>query len=408
MVKLYGIKLTEEDNQSKISVKIESKNVKRTILWFSVDNKYERFIISDQYDPFLVGLLFSAMMYGENIHIEGKVSKRLLHNLNNYVIPLLMSYSPDLKKIRITASSVNSNRYAGKGVGTGFSGGVDSFHTVYRHYELEDDPDFKLNSFLFLNVGAHGYDGDKVTHSKFKQRYDYLKQFPEEIGLEFIAVDSNLPDFLRWGHQKVHSLTSAAGVLLLQKKYKRYLYASAGLKYGDAIKYADSYKDLDIGAYSDPLLLPLLSTESTDIASDGMSHDRVEKTIEIMNYEPVYRYLNVCVSGDDTHKNCSTCSKCCRTLMTLNSIGRLEEVNHLFDVDKYKNEAEHTYICQQVESQDKDPFAKSNVELAEENGIDLPNRTYASLVTQMQKSKKMVAKNLSEETKETIKKVIRK
>lgn len=149
------------------------------------------------------------------------------------------------------------------------------------------------------------------------------------------------------------------------------MHASAGLRYGEAIEYAHSYKDVDIGAYSDPMLLPLLSTESTELVSDGLSHDRVEKTTQIMEYEPVYRYLNVCVSGDDTHENCSTCSKCCRTLMTLNSLEKLDDVSHLFDVPKYKKQAEHTYMCRQEYKQDKDPFARSNVELAEANNASL-------------------------------------
>lgn len=97
---------------------------------------------------------------------------------------------------------------------------------------------------------------------------------------------------------------------------------------------------MDIGAYSDPRILRLLSTESTELILDGLSHDRVEKTTQIVEYEPVHRYLNVCVSGDDTHENCSIFSKCCRTLMTLNSLGKLDDVNHLFDVPIYKRQAE--------------------------------------------------------------------
>lgn len=401
-MKLKNIRLKQENNQVKVSVDIESQQLKLNELWFSVESKYEDYVLANRYDPFLIGLLYSAMMYGEDIHVEGEVSKKLLYNMNQYIIPLIQSYSPQAQKVTVTAETVSTEDFKGKGIGTGFSGGVDSFHTVYRHYHLEQDTDYKLNSFLFLNVGAHGYNGDEDTKVKFKNRYNYLKQFPEETGLEFIAVDSNLPEFLEWGHQKIHSISGAAGILFLQKHYKRYLYASAGLRYGDAIKHAQDYQDLDIGAYSDPIILPLLSTESTELVSDGLAHDRIEKTIEIMNYEPVYRYLNVCVSGDDTHENCSTCSKCCRTLMTLNSLGKLDEVTNLFDVDRYKNKAEHTYLCRQVHSQDKDPFAASNVKLAKDKGVDLPSRVEAAVVAAAYKSKKKVGNHLSENTKQKV------
>jgi hypothetical protein len=403
---LSDMQVSYVDNEVKLTVQVDSEKKGRSDLWFSLNKEYEPFILADQYDPFMVAILYSAMRYKENIHIEGKVSKKLIYNINHYVIPLIQSYSPETSMIRVTAEEETTENYKGDGIGTGFSGGIDSFHTVYRHYELENDPDYKINSFLFLNVGAHGYDGDEMTQDKFENRYEYLKQFPEEVGLEFIAVDSNLPDYLEWGHQKIHSIVGAAGILFLQKKYKRYLYASAGLRYGEAIEYAHSYKDVDIGAYSDPMLLPLLSTESTELVSDGLSHDRVEKTTQIMDYEPVYRYLNVCVSGDDTHENCSTCSKCCRTLMTLNSLGKLDDVSHLFDVPKYKKQAEHTYMCRQVYKQNKDPFARSNVELAEANNVSLPGKSQAAIVTMLYRSKKRVGKSMSEERKARIKKLI--
>lgn len=404
-MKLQNIKLENENGQVKVSVSIESDSLKFTDLWFSVEDQYKEYVTSDRYDPFLVGLVYSAMMYGEDIEIKGKVSRKLLYNINN-VIPLLHSYSPETSVIKVEADEVTSDAYQGEGVGTGFSGGVDSFHTIYRHYELEKDPRYKLNSLVFLNVGAHGYNGDEITATKFRKRYDYLKQFPEETGLEFIAVDSNLPDFLEWGHQKIHSISGAAGVLFLQRRYHRYLYASAGLRYGEAIQYAHHYKNLDIGGYSDPILLPLLSTESTELISDGLSCDRVEKTIEILNYEPVYRYLNVCVSGDDTHENCSTCSKCSRTLMTINSLGKLDEVSDLFDIKKYKNHAEHTYMSRQVHNQDEDPFAKSNVALAQERNVALPNKAEAAVFTWLYRSKKRLVSHMTEDTKQRIKGIL--
>ena len=180
------------------------------------------------------------------------------------------------------------------------------------------------------------------------------------------------------GHQKTHTLTSVRE-FVFQKFFKRYYYASSGVNYDD-VENAYKYREIDIGEYSDPILLPLLSTESTEIISDGIQYTRVEKTIRILNCEPVYRYLNVCISGDDTHENCSVCSKCCRTLMTLNSIGKLNEFRNLFDIEKYKKVAEKKYICKQILIQNKDPFAKGNVELAKENNIQLPNKLYCLIV----------------------------
>lgn len=321
-------------------------------------------------------MLYPAMQYGEDIHIEGVVSSKLLFNLNNYVIPLIKSFSPSSKSIKVTASKVSTKNYQGEGVGTGFSGGVDSFCTIYDHYELEEDPNYKINSFLFLNVGSHGSKNKEKVEKTFKTRFNYLKEFPLEIGVDFIPVDSNLYMFHPWGHQKTHTLTSASGILFMQNLFKRYYYASAGLNYGEMLATADKYKEHDIGAYCEPILLPLLATESMEIIADGTQYNRIEKTIRIADYKPAQRYLNVCIIGGDTYKNCSVCSKCRRTLMTLNSIGKLEDFSKVFDIKKYKSKAEKRYVAKQLVFQDEDLFAKKNVELAKKNNIKLTKGFY--------------------------------
>ncbi|MDA3733166.1 hypothetical protein PBV87_16945 [Niameybacter massiliensis] len=372
-MRIYNLNKSVNNNVIKLSAYIESKYIEEKELWFSTELRYENNICTDQYDAFLVGLLYPAMKYGEDIYIEGKVSKKLLHNINHYVIPLIKSFSSSCKQIKVTANELTNHNYRGDGVGTGFSGGVDSFCTIYDHYELENDPDYKINSFLFLNVGAHGRDNQIKVKEKFRLRYEYLKNFPEELGLDFIPIDSNLFVFHPWGHQLTCTLTLVSGILFMQKYYNKYYCASLGWSYLEILEYYASDLDKDIAMF-DPILLPLLSTESLELVADGTQYNRAQKTIHILNYEPVHRYLNVCVSGDDTHENCSVCSKCSRTLMALNSVNRLNEFKDLFDIKKYKNEIEKKYIYKQVYLQKKDAFAKSNVELAKSNNIKLPSR----------------------------------
>ena len=308
-----------------------------------------------------MGMLFPAMQYGEDIYISGCVSKKLLFNLNNYVVALLLAFSPSCKKIEIFSDETSMEQFHGGAIGTGFSGGIDSFCTIYERFEREDSPEYKINSLLFLNVGSHGgdlQDRQEFAQKKFFERYTYLKKYTDEIGLDFIPLDSNLHTFHPWGHQKTHTLTSMAGVLLLQANYSKYYYASSGVNYADMLTNANNYKDLDIGEFCDPILLPLLSTESLELILDGCQYSRVDKFLRIINYEPVSRYLNVCVSMDGTYENCSICSKCCRTLMTIGFLGKHEQFRRVFDIDKYKRQAERRYICEQILLEDKDPFAR--------------------------------------------------
>ena len=378
-MKLYNIKKSVIGHNVKVSIAIDSKELGKRELWFSAPQKYEYGICENQYDAYLVGLLYPAMRCGEDIHIEGRVSKRLLFNINHYAIPLIKSFSPSCKNIKVTATELTNLNYNGDGVGTVFSGGIDSFCTIYDHLGLENDPDYRINSFLFLNVGAHGSKSEDKVRRKFETRYNYLKRFPEEVGLDFIPVDSNLHDFHPWGHQLTCTLTLASGAMFMQKFYNKYYCASLGWSYLEILEHYKTDLDKDIAMF-DPMLLPLLSTESLELISDGNQYTRTEKTLRIIDYGPVKKYLNVCVSGDDTHENCSVCSKCSRTLMTLNSLDRLEEFNHLFDIEKYKKEAEKKYVRKQVALQNVDPFAKGNVELAKYNNIKLPNRLWCLIV----------------------------
>lgn len=403
---IKNLNIENKNSIFKVSVEVKINNENK-LLWFSVPDKYKNYVCTTQYDGFLVGLLYPAMINGEDIQIEGRVSSKLLFNINNYVIPLLCSFSEKAKKIRVTCVEKSYENFNGKGVGTGFSGGVDSFSTIYDHYELEKDSVYKINSLLFLNVGSHGWDKEEVIYSKFMKRYNYLKKFPEEIGLEFIPVDSNLYKFHPWGHQLTCSLTLAAGVLFVQKKYSKYFCASLGWSYLEILEY---YKD-DLGkdiAIFDPILLSLLSTESLELIADGTQYTRVEKVKNIIKYEPVYKYLNVCVSGEDTHENCSVCSKCSRTLMTLDSLNIIDNFNHLFDIKKYRKKAQKKYIAYQVLRKKTDAFAKDNIELAKLNNKVLPTKIESFFICLPDLIKNYIVANLSINTKRKIKKLLKK
>lgn len=364
-----------------LSAEVSSNSLGTKKLWFSTYQKYKNFIDMDSYNGFLVGVLYTAMIYGENIHVYGKVSQKLLFNINNYIIPLLKSYTPSAHFIEVTSDIKTTEIHNNNGVGTGFSGGVDSFCTIFDHYEMEEAKDYKINRLLFLNVGSNGNKDKEKVEYKFLSRFNFLKQFPDEIGLDYIPLDSNLYEFHPWGHQKVHTLTSSAGILIMQKEFNKYYYSSSGLNYGGNLDSAKINRDADLGAYSDPILLPLLSTETLEFIADGNQYTRTEKTIRISQYEPTYRYLNVCANENDSFENCSKCFKCSRTMVTLDFIGELDKYNGIFDINKYNKIKPKKYIATQVAKQNYDVYAKDIVKLARKLNIKLPNRMYSELVT---------------------------
>lgn len=366
-MRIFNLRSEESDDIVTLSATIESKKIGTKDVWFAIQKKYSDYLCTTRMDAFVVGLLYPAMQYGEDISVEGCVSKKLLFNINNYVIPLLMSYSDTAKKITVSAFDVSSEKFTGKGVGTGFSGGVDSFSTVYDLYENEVDPEMKINTFLFLNVGSHGTNPE-TSKTLFEKRYSLLEGFPKEVGLDFIPLDSNLHQFHPWGHERVHTLTGVAGVLAMQNYFSKYYYSSSGLDYEGIIKNAHKYKGKAIGSFCDPILLPLLSTETTEFILHGAAQTRVDKILNISSYEPTFRYLNVCVRETE---NCSVCWKCLRTQLALDFSGNLDNYSSLFDKGKYKK-LKPGYIYQQVATKNSDPLSREIIKLADKNHIKLP------------------------------------
>lgn len=376
---IRDINVSESAGRVVLSAVIESAHYGKQELWFSVRKSFENYLCINRFDAFVVGMLYPAMLYGEDIFVEGCVSQKLLFNLNNYAIPLMQGFSDSLKKIRISSVSESDQIYGGVGVGTGFSAGVDSFCTFYDRYFLEKLPAHKVNSLTFFNVGSNGdwlqHGSTEFTRAKFLTRYESLRPFAAEVGLDFVDVDTNIHFFHDWWHSYSHSLKAAAVVLLLQKHYSKYYYSSAGMNYAGMLANSEYYRNKDVGAYCDPILLPLLSTESLDLVSDGNSYTRSEKILHIVNYEPVARYLNVCVDHLDTWENCSSCDKCLRTLLTLDISGNLPVFEKVFRMDLYRANRDK-YLALQVERAEVDPFARDNVALAKSSGVALPSLKY--------------------------------
>ncbi len=79
-MKINAIQVSNSDDKLVVSAEIESENIASRKLWFSVSKEYENYICTTQMDAFLIGMLFLAMEYGEDLYIDGSVSKKLLFN----------------------------------------------------------------------------------------------------------------------------------------------------------------------------------------------------------------------------------------------------------------------------------------------------------------------------------------
>ena len=345
--------------------------------FYSVPAEFADFADTESSNCFLVGMLYPAMRYGEDIHVEGTVSAKLLYNLNEYLVPLMAICDERLKRIRITADATDAEgcREA-HAVGTGFSGGIDSFSTICQHFVRKGEPDgFRLTHLFFFNVGAHGIPkkpGDLAAiERQFNARYEKFKAFPAEVGLPFVRVNSDIHKFHPWGHLEVATFATVSAILFLARGIRRYYLASSGHTYRQLWKFLGDGGRPDAIERMNMMLLPWLSTERLDIIDDGNLYDRSQKTVMVADYPPAARYLNVCYGHDTLDTNCSVCNKCARTLLTLDILGKLDEFAGIFDIPRYRREVRRRLIAETIVGERKSLFAKHQMDLARERGVDL-------------------------------------
>ena len=346
-------------------------------MWFKVPKEYGKYLVTETCDAFLVAIIYYAMLTGSDITCNAPVSTKLYYGLTQHLIPLLCR---DRRIIAIRAKDLDSNNYsiANKN-GTGMSCGVDSFYTLYR-YTREDIPsDYKLNALTYLNMGA-------IFHPNREENTDYeIKEFYEitdrmsdekfanalkvgqEAGMPVIYISSNLDiDFCRGGYAYNPIYRNAACILSLEKYFGKYYSSSAGWPtvfeptlFEDDERYAT-------------LLLSSISTDSVQfILSDEVT--RYDKTTSLVDFDLAKRYLDVCFCFN----NCGCCSKCYRTLITLDLLDSVDEFSECFDVEEYKKNRLKAYnwltrtssrLTKQKRKEDDTLFADEILEKAIEKG----------------------------------------
>jgi len=371
MIVIYPAKLKIEGDSAIISAEFESQGRTKE-LWYKVPAEYENYLVTERLDAFLVGLLFLGLKTGQDVKIFGTISKRLYYNLTHYLIPALCLSDSNFKEFKVMPSSFDgTNLNLANVAGTGLSCGIDSFATYYDH--ILEKESFAINYFTFFNVGSHGDFGGDMSRELFQTRLKSVENFAKGEGKEVLTVDSNLSELLQMNFQKTHSLRSISCVLLFQKLFKNYYYASAYRLDHFSLNSKDT-SDFDI------FNLNMLSTESTNLYSAVAQFTRVERTLEVAKHPETYNFLDVCIHPwmNNDSLNCSSCYKCLRTQLTLDIAGKLNNYRNVFNLDKYY-ELRNKYIGELLIKTNKSDLDKELIAFLKKSDIHLPYINYYSI-----------------------------
>ncbi|MCX2837496.1 hypothetical protein OQ279_04965 [Salinimicrobium sp. MT39] len=334
MIVIHQPVIKEDIQFVNISSKI-NVNGKERVLWYKLSGKFQKYLVVEQADAFLVGILFLALKKGYDIKINAAISHKLYYNISHYLINALCLANPQFKKIKIYATQLSDvDLNIGNIAGTGLSCGVDSFATYYDH--LDEIEPFKIEYFTFFNSGSHGDLGGEHAWKVYNDRLHQVSSFAHKVEKDVITVDSNISEILQMNFLQTNSLRNISCILHLQKLFKNYYLASKN-RFDIFNLNAKDNQDYDT------LILGLLSTESLTFHSAVSQLKRTERTNFISTFPDTYSHLDVCTNPNERNNkiNCSKCDKCLRTQLTLDLYDKLElyhDVFHLEEFYKRKNQ----------------------------------------------------------------------
>lgn len=347
-----------------------------TTMWIAVKNENEDMLTTDVYDAFLPLPLYMCMYYHTDLKIHGYVSKKLYYNINDYLQAILCSFSENLEPVSVMVQGFKEAAGEHKLIGTGISCGVDCLSTIYRWYELENEPAYKINALFMLNCGWNGDYYDEMTRKIFEKRCEINMSAAEHIGLSFYMVDSNLHCFLPQLDDQASFFSIYSCVLALEKAIGKY-YISSSYSYGETVEFGTAARKRSFAEYADPVAIPLLSTGVCQLSSDGYQFKRTQKTENISDWKIAKKYLNVCCKNDSV-ENCSCCVKCTRTLLALEAMGKIDEYADSFDL-KMWNKISYREKCKLAIDKRRNAFAVDLYDYCRKCGMKLPSTLSARL-----------------------------
>jgi hypothetical protein len=317
------LRCRDEETVVEAAVEVErSDTAYPPTLWFAFPQTVGPFV-TNRADGFAAALLPLAMRLGERLEIHGDLSYRLAHGIRDYQ-RFQSTWKPDF----FTAVELHCDELRGRdpgeatgAVGTAFSGGVDSFHTLWTHLSRNEPyAPYRISHCLMIN--GFDPDADLANTGSFLKMQRLYESMLQRLGLELVVVRTNLLQFLGLPIQKqAFAAFVTAPALVLGRFFSRY-YVPSSYRF---TLLGDSFPD-----GSHPMFDHLLATETMETIHDGGHLTRVEKTVAISQWPETHDLLRVCFKatgvqpGRDAIANCCACEKCLRTMMTLDIAGALD------------------------------------------------------------------------------------
>ena len=296
-------------------------------VWFSVAPEYGEYLTDDRADAFVAGLFTTAMREGADIVCQAPVTRRLLYQLNHYLVPMMSSNMGDVfHAIKIHAAPADIRLPCAGAVGTGWTGGVDCMFTLARSLRAEE-PSRRLTHLLITSNGALEDEDNSALLQRLVEKA--RAGVAAETGLKVLGVDANLQEIQSEPFLSVAAFRHCAVTLALQKLFGAFFWSST-------YEFARFAFDPNNSGYYELVIYSSFETDNTVLYSAGGAYSRVQKLQELSDCPPARKYLHPCIHP--IGKNCGRCGKCVRTEAALYALGTLDRFSEVFDTDAFERD----------------------------------------------------------------------
>ena len=281
--------------------------------------------ITRRLDAWLLWLLPHAVEAGSDLVLDGEVSPELLRNAHE-IMGVWASWWPDRRPVRIHAAAATDDEPTGERQGLVFTGGVDSFYTLFHHDRMaREQPACGMRPVDDL-VYVWGYDLPLFKPSAFEEKAAALRTIAERTGKTLLTFVTNyrqidLPlDRSQWG-PILHGPALGGMATFLGRRWREMLIAAT-----------ERYDSL--GSWgSSPLVDHHFSTARTRARHHGAWADRFEKMQLLSEHDVAFEHVSVCWERWSA-RNCSNCEKCFRTMLVYDLLGESHRAA-TFDMSRY-------------------------------------------------------------------------
>ncbi len=259
------------------------------------------------FEAALAVALLPAMAVGGRLSIPGPLSPQLLRALPDVqaVLEHLAMESPLMDR-RLQPVDVSNTDDADRpldpaaGIGTFFSGGIDSWQTLLANPDITD--------LIYVHGFDIAIDQPQASATVESRLADTARRRGKPLRIVRTDLRRLLDRYAVW--DIAHGPVMAAVALLFAPSCERILIPSS-----------NPYTALEPRG-SHPLHDHLWSTEWCRIEHHGAHLTRAEKTEQVAPCQDALDVLRVCWRDVDRY-NCGRCEKCLRTMVALDAIGAL-------------------------------------------------------------------------------------